>query len=502
MKFKKPTLFILFTVLVISFVRYWRHAYMSFDVSMYMVLAKQVLNGAVPYVDIIDINPPLIIYIHVLIVWFSEIIKAPPLELYDLTVLAANFAVAYFITRKFRDFGNSAYYIALSFLVASLHALIAFQYGQREHLFMTAFIPYFCIRWFDGEKKTVSFQLITLVTGVLAFLKPGFLIILLSFEAILFVYRRKVLIKHWLILSLPGCIYLIHFLFLPKEMSNGFWKDLVPIVLDRYWTMGLTVEVMLEFWGPTVLCYLVLASFYGFIGLKVKEERFKILIPLSLCGFVAIAAAVFQGKGWEYHLIPAQVLLFLGFPISVFALQQFFESKLKQVAAATLLTFLISQHMYVLIKKVPSTELHFIKECGNDDLREIVPQGSSVVIFSIHPCFSYPIFYERNYSPGTRYVSLFPLAFFNFTPDRLEMFKTRFPTEADLSQEEKKFVDNLKNDFKTKKPEFIIFPKNLVPEGFDPYQYAISTGVFSEANNSYNLVENKERWRVYQRRKD
>jgi len=486
-------------VVVMAFVYYWKQAYFAFDVSMYMVAARQILAGDMPYVEIIDINPPLVLYIHIFIVWLTGLFHIPPLEFYDWAFLVANLGVAFFISRKLRDLGFAAQYAALGFMVALLQALIAIQYGQREHLFMIAFIPYLIWRWQDDLPKSVPFYVVSLFTALLAFLKPGFLLILLSFEVFLFVYRRKILVKHWFLMCAPGILYLVHFLFLPQDMSRGFWVDLVPVVVSRYQTMGLSWPEMLEWWGPMVSCYSILSGVFVYTGLKFKDDRFDILLPIGVCSLIGIASALFQQKGWEYHLIPVQVLLFFGFPIALWALHRLVPSKLKFIPLALVLSVMLGKHFQFLVTRAPGDYKRFVEVCRNEDLKAIAPKGSSVVIFSIHPCYSYPVFYERGYVPGTRYVSLFPLAFFNFTADRLEMIKRRHPDESDLSPDERKFVEHLKADFENKKPDFIIFPKGLVPEGFDPYRYALNMKIFAENPTDYKLVQDNEHWRVFER---
>jgi hypothetical protein len=499
MKTQHRILFFFMFLLLLAFVKYWKLAGMAFDVSMYMVVARHILGGARPYVDVVDINPPLVIYIHVFIVWFANLFKVAPLELYDRALLIANFGIAFFITRKLRAFAEVSYYAAIGFLMVSLHALIAFQYGQREQLFMTFLIPYFCLRWDEKALESVSLYILTLMTGLLACLKPGFFAILASYEVVLYIYRKKLAMRQWFLLCIPGLVYLAHFMFLPQDISDGFWIDLVPIVWSRYWTMGLSMSEMAEFWGLALLCYGSLASLSIFMGLNSEDYKFKILVPIGICSLVGMVSAVSQGKGWEYHLMPVQYFLFFGFPILLLALHQHITTNLKMTAVGVLLFIVLGQHSYHFFGDVSITLSRFTEVCGNEELKSIAPRGSRIAIMAVHPCFSYPLFYEQNYSLGTRYMVLFPLAFFNYTPERLEMLKTHYPNESDLSSEEKKFVNNVKIDLMKNKPDFIIFPTQLVPEEFDSYRYSMSTGIFPDLVKSYKLVPTSLPWRVYRR---
>src|SRR5689334_2033738 len=58
-------------------------------VAMYLYAGKLILRGYVPYVDVIDLNPPLIMYLCVPAAWISEHTGLPPGTTFHLaTVLA------------------------------------------------------------------------------------------------------------------------------------------------------------------------------------------------------------------------------------------------------------------------------------------------------------------------------------------------------------------------------------------------------------------------------
>ena len=84
--------------------------------------------------------------------------------------------------------------------------------------------------------------------------------------------------------------------------------------------------------------------------------------------------------------------------------------------------------------------------------------GDKVVVFSPDPALSYPGFVERGLLPGTRYLMMYPLAFFDQTGD----------------PREQKFVEDVAEDLYKNKPRFLYFPvsRSHLPAGFNIFDYA------------------------------
>jgi hypothetical protein len=158
---------------------------MNCDVVILLHEAGRLLDGARLYVDIMEFNPPLIIYLNLPVVATSRILGVSPQILFPIFVFALalwSLGLCHRL-RSCRPAGLDQ--VALLVLATVLLVLVGGMFGQREHLLLILILPYAFAAAIisDGGKVPRALGLGTGVMAGIGFaLKPYFLPAFLAVE--------------------------------------------------------------------------------------------------------------------------------------------------------------------------------------------------------------------------------------------------------------------------------------------------------------------------------
>lgn len=320
------------------------------DQSMYLSMADLLLCGRLPYVDCYDNNPPLIIYLNVIPIVVARafhllIPLAAKLVMFAISLLSC--CLAFLLTRGGGKAAGNALSspesngdINIGWLFAA--AILGFatfneqqmmDLGQREHIFAILYFPYLLLRTLryregvnDGSSAAPGRSL-AISVGVLAglgiALKHYFALIALLVEICLCVYGRtvrKVFFgspENWACAAVIA-LYLLHFLFLPRGMLEGFFQVLLPIYKAgyKYYTNSFIFNFM-TFWRHDFAYSFLFSLIAVLIVVFVESPRRALhtykssITPLliSLLAFTWASAAIFflAGQSWQYHMVPVRM---------------------------------------------------------------------------------------------------------------------------------------------------------------------------------------------------
>lgn len=130
------------------------------DVGQFLLAGRMILEGKVPFVDIIDTNPPLIMYLSAIPAALERVVPLHAATIFNLLTLGAVAASAWSLRVLLRRpetglSGGEADYATLAWTCFSLGVHLNQSYGQRDHLFVLAFFPHAILRWvrFDCGKE-------------------------------------------------------------------------------------------------------------------------------------------------------------------------------------------------------------------------------------------------------------------------------------------------------------------------------------------------------------
>ena len=282
------------------------------DVSWLIQCAVRMLNGAVLYRDIIEVNPPLIILLIIAPIWLAEMLGLDPTTAFHVFCIIIGAASLALCNRV----DSGGLFERMPRTRALFYLLLAFFYfvysiphfGQREHLMIMLVMPYLVLAAERRGQRHVGAKLavtIGLFAGIGLALKPFFLILWLAIEIYLALSagsaRRVLRVENLAIVLVQFAYALIIFLFF-----FAYVEEVVPFVGALYGSRNR------EFWLVAVhALFLGLIISFPIIAFQRRRLFKSPLFPILLIAAIAfLAAFLVQQKGWAYHLVPALVTSF------------------------------------------------------------------------------------------------------------------------------------------------------------------------------------------------
>ncbi len=269
------------------------------DVAWTVYAGERVLRGDRLYVDVLEVNPPLIVWYAALAAALGRLLPGlGALHAYTLltclVVLAALAAARRTLPERDRTWLTAV-------LLPALILLPAFHFGQREQLVAAALLPYLAAVWARADGRDVRRGDAILAGALAAFglaLKPFFLLVPLLLEAWL---ARRRGVRIWRRPEAAAAV-----------VGLVAYAVSVPLLTPAYLGLAPLLALYRGFVAPPLWLIArrpgTLIALAG-VGAAMLPGGSRELRPLRTVWALAIAgslAAVFvQGKGFEYHFIPA-----------------------------------------------------------------------------------------------------------------------------------------------------------------------------------------------------
>ncbi len=296
------------------------------DHTWLLIAADRWLNGDRLYVDIMETNPPLIVYFNALIVLLSTLTGLLSYDIY-LIVCALLICLSTYLASHYAE--HPSRWVVISSLVLVL--LCGRDFGQREHLFILASWPLLSALL---HHKTSS-VFITLMAAIGTALKPHFCLVWLALacgDGIRKTSLRAFFASHYLIIAAVQLLYLAAIgICLPE-----YFDSIVPLLVTHYAAHNEPIFTLLQYAFPMGLSVCVLFGVYLF---QARNRNNDVIIGLFSLVIAAFAIMLLQQKDYSYHWYPIRVFCVL------LAAQMFFSlpagMALKQAMRFLCLLFVI-----------------------------------------------------------------------------------------------------------------------------------------------------------------
>lgn len=272
---------------------------MHWDTGWLLYAAREMNAGAVLYRDLLEINPPLIVWLYRPLVFLADALGVGVRLLHEAGVLAVVVTSAWL---GWRAAPEAKRWPTIMLFAATVLLLPGFSYGQREHLLVVLALPYtiVAIQRLDRQQVAWPHALSAGVLMGLAYsLKPHFLLGGLAVLALqwrrLGISRSLLTLEH-LTVATMGTAYLIAVVLLAPEYFP--WARLVgPLYYE--W---LRMPAVSLFTNPATLLTVLALTAWQFVRQHAHNRiAGDVLAAISL-GW--LGGALLQGKGWTYHFIP------------------------------------------------------------------------------------------------------------------------------------------------------------------------------------------------------
>lgn len=288
------------------------------DVSYFITADGRILDGAVPYVDIIETNPPLAFWISLPAVWLALILGLSP-HIVFIGYVCLAIAGALCLTRLVLQSAGETRENTSMVLLASAAALTlapAEAFGQREHFAALLALPYVAaaVQLAEGRAPRTSLRiLIGLLCGVGMAFKPYLLAIPLLVEAFL-LWETRVLRTLFRAEIMGMAASVAVYPLLVWQFTPQYFTEILPLALQTYGAFQSTFsELALR---PAVISFLLFLGIAAyFIWRRGAQQRGNwVWIFAGLGGFLCYLA---QLKGWTYQLLPATIFILIPVLLSV-----------------------------------------------------------------------------------------------------------------------------------------------------------------------------------------
>jgi len=261
-------------VLILAFsIGLWmafRHVAPVPDVAWLTEGARRWMNGARLFVDVREVNPPLIFYE---IVALSAGTTANQVFVGGVAVATA--VSSLWVARHHGDMLGLGTFVSIVFA-----GLVEF--GQRDHLLLVFVVPYLLARGGRWERVLMGFWAFFGVG-----LKPHFLLVV-ALPALVEAWRDRTSLFEPQKLALAGaCVAYVIAAFL---LYPAYFREMVPLARETY-TYGSALPPFLLLESVAVAGAVLLAD---------AERR-----PFAAAALGGLGSYYLQGRLWPYHFIPA-----------------------------------------------------------------------------------------------------------------------------------------------------------------------------------------------------
>jgi len=295
-------------------------AWVNHDAGWYLHMAGAWLDGAVLYRDVIDTNPPLIVYLTVIPVLFARMLHLPiPATFKTLVFLGAVAAVAGAAAILRRVYtSDMARLLVVSTLLFLVLPFVRADFGQREHIATLFVTPYVLASaaWVTGRplggKEDVA---LGLLAGLGFAIKPHFLLAWTGAEMCILLAgepRRRIRLRS-AALGVAAAL-LLYGLIVVFQVPQYF--TVASEVTRVYGGLNVPPSALLRL--TELRIWLLALLTLALVRLPFAQWRACLVLFVVATGF--LLAALIQFKGWAYHLYPFRVFAGLYFAMMAAAI--------------------------------------------------------------------------------------------------------------------------------------------------------------------------------------
>jgi hypothetical protein len=276
------------------------------DVAWLLYVARRWMAGRELYVDVVEINPPLIVWISAIPMWLAGVLRIDAqytaIPFFVVAVLACAWWTASLLQSSGKLFEDRLPVFAAIGTV--LLVVPAGDLGQREHLLAAAILPYLVLfaRSLDGERPPLRDALIAgVLAGLGCALKPRYAGVFVVLEGLALLrglnpFRAKVLAAGVTMLAYVGLVALI---------CPAYLRRAVPLALALYGATDvplrhLVADSLRLIFGEAV----ALALWWN---RRHRMPEGNLVLTLVVFAITSTVICFMDGKDWFYHRLPATI---------------------------------------------------------------------------------------------------------------------------------------------------------------------------------------------------
>lgn len=483
------------------------------DVAWYLYVAAQVMDGARLYVDLVEINPPLIVAFSVPAVLIARAFGFSDILVFELSVLAlvvVSLTLCAAVLRRLLQASQPVgrgYLLLLTLFVLAAVPGTSNVFAQREHIMLILLLPYLlavAVRATRLPLDKATAVLIGLIAGLGVALKPYFLLPWFLVEAYL-VFRLGGK-RAWLRpenITL-GCILALYAFCVAVVTPE--YLAVARLAREAYSGFLATPYTQILFSRRAQYVWLAFAA----VVLIPSDEQSRELRRVLFFGTAGLlGAALLQRKGWPYHLYPSVAGATL---LLAIALRDAIRSGRTLASRAGLA---ITAAALVLIgAKVGQQTLQVLRPTDYDlYMTRLLPRmtaltrehadGESIFGLSSVPFPMFPVVNYTGVRWGGRFHHLWPVSGL-YAERSSSGSPLHYRSLEEMGGAERFVHDAVVSDMLQSRPRLLFVlmaPSDALPRpGFDYVAYFSRDPRFAQLMNEYDVLDRIGDYRVYKRR--
>lgn len=499
------------------------HPYkIGWDTALHLQAAQLITRGKIPYVDMLDVNPPLIWYIDTIPAFASNIFNLPATLTFSFfltSIIVYSAAMSLYLLLKSKSEKELVFAIPFVLGLIVFNFFLRWDIGQREDIFVLLYLPFFLLRWLRWNYKPLDSKPISIIVGVIGgvgiCLKPHFLIP--SFLVELYFLLDKKNLKALITIEtvsavMVGVVYLAHFLFVPAQMRENYFGFLVPAFKLGYSFWDVSMAQM--FSAPDKRNVFFLMAIATAFSLSLKN-RSTLFLPLTVFAIASNIPYLIQFKGWAYHDQPVYaVSTILGYMVAGYFIYEIGKSLAENCYVPKLLllylvpvtiagiVFYDAYNDTVKVNSEPKFSMSAIGSTGTSPRADLdspflkyfeqyYRKGDSVVFMSNGVTPGYPTLTQLDCKPGSRHLHCVILSVLQYVNNDIHP-KTK--ESIAIGSKTKMVVEQYGEDIKNNKPKLIFVQMLPVEEYLKPYNFE------EKYLTDYEKIDEVANFKIYLRR--
>jgi hypothetical protein len=472
------------------------------DIAWFLHAGEVWLDGGKIGADVVDTNPPLVIWLSGLEVWAARVLGCAPFVLHALVSCAVSLLGVVLAARAFARAGvpRDALAAWAPLALTAAAAAAGYDFGQREHWLALLLLPYAgwaLVPTHHTGAAALERALAGLLAALAVALKPHYVVAVAVIElaGVLRLRSARQLLRVESLCA-AGCAPL--YLLAIAWSAPSFWKDLED-TLSVYAAYGREVPLWSEH-TQLALGALVLAAPVGLV-------RPRTVVPLLLAALAlaSVVAAWLQHKNFAYHHVPTDFFAYAALALSLgLALARLLaRAGPRPPGTAALLGAVTVACLAVLwgLPRVPRDPE--LRSALGDGIRRFAP-GERVFVFSTAVGATFPtvpFVGARSLSP---FSCLWQIAG-NYTPEERVARPFRYRTLDEMTEIERRTVERVIALLARERPALLVFDRRPLKQGFgftafDLQRYFEAHPAFGALVGSYRSLARDDCFEYYGRR--
>ncbi len=468
------------------------------DAAWLLYLSREVAGGAEHYVDFVEVNPPLIIWLNLPVIFMAEWLNISlgfAFKLYVLALAALSVGLSAALLKRTELTTAPVLIVAMAFV---LTILPGYQFGQREHFLMILVLPYLIsagVR-LKGSDIPRGLAIVTAVLAGIGFcLKPHFVIVPMGIEILLLM---RLGLKTTLRRPEPYAMMAVALAYLLAILTVS------PNYISTI--TGDTGKMYVQEWAASdIFKKMVLNRRYVFFGILVglgafftSGRKMKSVDPIfgaMFAGSILLLATYWlQFKGFPNHIYPTEAMLVVLLVCGYVYLSKR-EEKISKVFSYVILgtVFFLSLIPFILAQNYTPPDRSRFKE-----LTANFSEDDSMFIMSAYISDGFPLVNELDVKWASRYPSLWFVA------------GTESPQSGADSVFDRQIIQSrqdMADDFAKHKPALVLVHTADKKRGFGDRQYDYIADFSQNADfayewSNYEFESSNGEYSTYLRKKD